>query len=221
MFKQINEMINNKIDSLYKKCDDIDSRLFRYTVINKNVCKSAFYALSLLKRNLYRLEIEILKCLPFDCLNYREPHITFRLANVDDGLELLAWRNDLETRQASFNEEEVGLIKHFIWLNQTLKDHKKRLFIAEKKGKKLGVVRIDFLDKSFELSWTVNPDYRGQGIGTKMVCMVTKEMKLVAHKPITARVRQSNFASMFIAQKAGLKLDKLVNDVAYYIKKEK
>lgn len=84
-------------------------------------------------------------------------------------------------------------------------------------GKPVGTVRSDLFEGISELSWTVNPAYRGQGIGTKMVTLLAKKID----GPIKAEVKAINLASRHISEACGMILKESKNGILYYIKSEK
>ncbi len=138
--------------------------------------------------------------------------IRLRPATIEDADILLQWRNDLQTRRASFNTEEVTKEEHVSWLTKLLENPDRLLFIAEEDGVPVGTVRADLIDGAYELSWTVAPSSRGHGVGKTMVALAAD---LIA-SPILARIKAENKASARIAEFAGMKHDREVNGVLYY-----
>ncbi|MDG2013116.1 MAG: GNAT family N-acetyltransferase, partial [Pirellulaceae bacterium] len=97
------------------------------------------------------------------------PAIRLRPANQDDIDLLLRYRNDTQTRAASRNQEPVDKHEHSQWLSQTLMRKDRRLIIGEIDGLPVGTARLDIReDQSIEVSWTVAPEMRGQGIGHQL-----------------------------------------------------
>src|SRR5437879_8578358 len=92
-----------------------------------------------------------------------------RGANELDAERLFDWRNDPLTRANSLNTDLVTWADHTRWLSASLTRPDRDLLIAERDGQALGTVRIDYLADSRELSWTVAPECRQQGIGKQMV----------------------------------------------------
>ena len=210
-------IIKKDIQKLHTRYLDINNTVLRFMIHNPNFSESYLYAQKQLEKNLIRLKMEIWGCF---CVVPKIP-IGFRKADYNDWFDFYTWRVDPETMKASFNQEYVHVDTHKKWLKRTIKDENVRLFIAEKNSKKLGTVRIDISCNNYEVSWTVNPEYRGRGIGTKMVNSMIDNLSLCTEKPITAKIKRDNTQSMFIAQSSGMELDKLINDIAHYTKTRK
>ena len=99
-----------------------------------------------------------------------DPHPDLRPADASDSEDLLAWRNDPETRANSRSTGPVDAATHQTWLAHALADPNRRLWIAEAAGEKVGthsVIRLE--DGRAEFSITVAPNRRGRGIGVAML----------------------------------------------------
>ncbi len=117
--------------------------------------------------------------------------IKLRPARMEDAQILFNWRNDPETRLASVHSDRVIWAEHLAWLKK-----QRALLIAEYHGVPVGTVRID----GTELSWTVAPEHRGEGLGRQIVSLA---MRL---GPTAARIKATNVASQKIAAAAGFRL---------------
>ena len=101
--------------------------------------------------------------------------VRLRPATLADAELLFVWRNDPLTRQQSIHTEPVVWESHLAWLETSLQNPDRWLFIAEQAVPAmqapvvLGTVRADKLAEVYELSWTVAPEQRGKGWGKKMV----------------------------------------------------
>lgn len=128
--------------------------------------------------------------------------ITFRAAELADAKLLHAWRNDPDTRRNSRSESEVPFSDHFDWLMSCLSDKKRRILIAVSEGKPIGTIRFDQGDDNLvEMSWTVAPEYRGRGLGKKMV----QSGKAQTRGLQTACIKSTNIASIKIAEHCSFK----------------
>jgi RimJ/RimL family protein N-acetyltransferase len=134
-------------------------------------------------------------------------------ATMEDADLLFSWRNDPETRKASLSTRSIAFSDHIIWLSRFLKDESKKMYIARKgDGQPVGTVRVEKIDGRYELSWTVAPEARGNGMGKTMVAKMARMMS----NPITAKIKQNNPASVRIAEHAGMTLIQRKNSILYY-----
>lgn len=135
-----------------------------------------------------------------------------RPATLEDSEILHTWRNDPAVRQASHDQSEIELQAHQIWLRESLANPERKIFIAEMGGIPVGTVRSDFKDGAYELSWTVAPEVREQGIGKRMVAMLASQIE----GPIRAEVRIGNVASVRIAEHVGMTLEGVEDGIQYF-----
>ena len=140
--------------------------------------------------------------------------LNLRSAEMDDADLLLLWRNDPQTRQASHHGEVISLEAHMAWLEKSLKTpDQRRLWVAEMNGKAVGTCRADRVENAWELSWTVAPESRGQGVAHQML----SQLMPLFNEPLSAQVKVGNIASMKVAERAGFVLDKQEQGVLFYV----
>lgn len=138
--------------------------------------------------------------------------LVLRSASLDDAQLLLDWRNDAATRHASHTTDAVDIDTHVAWLSRSLDDPARHLYIAEQDGRAVGTVRADLRDGVHELSWTVAPEARGQGIAKRMVAELTRRLD----EPIRAEIKPGHLASIRVAEHVGMTLDREVDGVLHY-----
>lgn len=131
--------------------------------------------------------------------------LALRPAERRDADDLLDWRNDPVTRAHSRNTGEVTLETHLAWLDRVLADRNRRLWIAERDGRKLGTVSAARSEHAeAEVSITVAPGVRGHGIGGAMLlAAVTETTRIWPECPIRAVVRAGNDASRRLFEGCG------------------
>lgn len=144
-----------------------------------------------------------------------ERDIIFREATMADSDLLLQWRNDLQTREASLNSDEVLQGEHQEWLSRVLEDTQRHLYIALHGEKEIGSMRADKTGETYELSWTVAPDSRGQGFGKIMVQTLISKLE----GPFKATIKKDNSGSINIAKAAGMMLEEQHDDILIYYRK--
>lgn len=138
--------------------------------------------------------------------------LRLRPATLDDAGLLLAWRNEPSTRAASHDGSPIGIDQHLRWLEASLADASRELYIAECDGVAVGTVRTDRDGQERILSWTVSPAKRGCGIGKAMVRLLAETIA----DPIRAEIRSGNTASIRIAEAAGLRFVREQGGILHY-----
>ena len=140
--------------------------------------------------------------------------IKFRLATINDANLLLKWRNDLKTRKSSHSVSMIRMKDHIKWLTFSLKNYKRKIFIAECVGVPVGTVRTDFSEGVSELSWTIAPEARGHGFGKEMMITFANHF----YGPIQAEIKIDNKFSKHIAEYIGMKFSYEENGILHYIR---
>jgi len=136
-----------------------------------------------------------------------------REATFNDWKILLEWRNNPDTRKNSLNNEVIDIDTHKKWLKKVLSNKNIKLFIVIESDIPVGTVRADYDEESnsFKLSWTVAPDYRGKGLGKRMVKLLVDKL----NSKVKAEIKKENISSLKIAQYAGLHIYKEKNGICY------
>lgn len=141
-------------------------------------------------------------------------NMKLRKVNFEDWKILLDWRNDFETRTRSHSEEMISEEDHKTWLKNVINDSNRILFIGYIEDTPVGTVRADFdsTTNSYELSWTISPHARGQGIGKKIVQLLVEKL----NSRVRAEIKEDNIPSIKIAESANLKFYKKEKQVLHY-----
>jgi len=126
--------------------------------------------------------------------------LRLRPARTNDAERLLQWRNDPDTRAASVHTAEVTPAEHDSWLARSLANPDRKVFIAERWGEPVGTVRGDRSPAGWELSWTVAPGSRGQGLGVRMLQLLIDALG----RPALARIKAGNSPSTKMAEAVGM-----------------
>lgn len=116
-----------------------------------------------------------------------------REAIFDDWKIILDWRNDPTTRENSFNTEEVSELAHQQWFTNSLSNKKRKIYILEDNLTPVGSIRSDILDTGeYLLSWSIAPNQRGKGYGTKILKTYLKDRT----GEFIAEIKPENIASI-------------------------
>jgi spore coat polysaccharide biosynthesis protein SpsF len=117
-------------------------------------------------------------------------------------MDILAWRNDPQTRAASFNKEEIDPESHIKWFRGKLEDENSELFILTDGRYKLGHIRIDISGSTGTISYMINPEHRGKGYGNEIIRLLDTviDQKISV---LSAFVEKENTASQKCFEKNG------------------
>lgn len=121
-----------------------------------------------------------------------------RKAILEDRKVIWQWWNDPLTRKMMKLNEYVSWNNHVEWFDNTIKSKTRILFISIKNNQKLGVVRFDLKDNySYEVSININPEYRGEGYGSKILkSSIDEFLKIeIKVKKLFAMFKKINIAS--------------------------
>lgn len=138
--------------------------------------------------------------------------INFRLAEIQDSGDLFKWRNDPQTRKNSIHTELISWDSHQNWFQLSLQNPNRKIYIASVDLQKIGMLRMDQKTEYTELSWCLDPAFRGKGFGRKMLLDFVSEQK----KTFVARIRSNNIASIKIAESVGFRLNTQIDDILIF-----
>jgi len=97
-------------------------------------------------------------------------NILTRKAVAQDKKIVWEWWNDQLTRKMMKLNEYVPWENHTKWFDNTINSDTRVLLVSIVEDKKIGVVRFDLKSKDiYEVSINLNPDFRGQGYGSKIL----------------------------------------------------
>jgi RimJ/RimL family protein N-acetyltransferase len=128
-----------------------------------------------------------------------------RPATRGDAELLLAWRNDPDTRAASFQQEPIELEEHLAWLDRRLADPGCALLVVELDDVPSGSVRLDREDGDVaEIHISLAPQARGRGLAQLALREASERAgELLSVGRVRARVKSRNDASLRAFDAAG------------------
>jgi RimJ/RimL family protein N-acetyltransferase len=140
---------------------------------------------------------------------------TFNLREFkkNDWKVLLEWRNDKITRQNSFNSDVISISEHKEFIDNTVNNPTRTIFILEYNEIPVGTIKEDRLNKDeFKLSYTISPMHRGKRIGQTMISLYLIERK----GAFLCEIKEDNFSSIKMIRKLGFQFIKTKNRVHFY-----
>ena len=134
----------------------------------------------------------------------RDKSTRLRLATADDWAMLLEWRNDEQTRIHSIDQNPVAEADHRRWLDATLVNPDRKLFVVEIDGEPVGTTRLDRRENRWEVSITVAPEQRGKGYGSVLLDLTADWFdENIGGDVILSTIKPSNPASLALFAKRG------------------
>lgn len=130
--------------------------------------------------------------------------VTLRPATAADATHLFEWRNDSDAIRWSATGRGVALAEHREWFSRALDDPARRIWIGERDGVALGMVRMDVRDAIGTVSIAVDPAHRGAGVGAALLNALTSALALDFQAvELRALVHPEHAASRRIFEHAG------------------
>jgi RimJ/RimL family protein N-acetyltransferase len=128
-----------------------------------------------------------------------------RRATEADAELLLEWRNDPDTRSASFEQQPIAIEEHRAWLGRRLADPDCVLLVVELDGTPSGSMRLDRDEPdTAEIHIALGPSARGRKVGQWALREASERAEaLLGVKRIRARVKSDNLASLRAFEAAG------------------
>ncbi len=109
----------------------------------------------------------------------------------------------------------VPLEDHKKWFAARLKDPHSRIYIGLAGKDKVGLMRFEGEDDHVVVTTNVNPLYRGMGVGTTIMGLATRDAYEELKKPIVAKIRNDNIASIKVCAKNGYVIREKTKDITY------
>ena len=126
--------------------------------------------------------------------------IKLRSANYEDCNLLFKWANDSQVRKNAFYPNDIDLESHIKWYEDKMKDENTSIFIVLKDNVEVGQIRVGISDNKGFIDYSIDENYRGQGIGTEILQLIKLEITKVN---LIGYVKKENIASMKAFEKAG------------------
>jgi RimJ/RimL family protein N-acetyltransferase len=145
--------------------------------------------------------------------------LDFRSADKSDEAILLAWRNDELTRANSHHSDPISFLQHKEWFRKSLENPNRKIFIAMENNQSVGMIRLDenSLTRDQFLSWVIAPDYRGRGLGSRMLAEVCRRFP---DFDLIAEIKQGNEPSRAMVSKCGFRISSCENGVETWLRRK-
>lgn len=139
-------------------------------------------------------------------------NISLHKANLRDLTFFFELKTEKISKRNSLNTKKINLHVHKNWFLKNLVSKKKILLVAKKNKKnKIGIVRYDKNEDFTEVSIIIEPSFRGQGLGAKI--LKKSENFLKKGTIIISKVKKNNKNSLIVFKKNAYKILYLKNKV--------
>lgn len=131
--------------------------------------------------------------------------ISLRSARKEDCRDLWTWRKNPEISKWCFCSKEIDFEDHKKWFEKKMKDEKTKIYILENKdGEKIGQARFELDNNEVFISGSLNPDFLGKGLGSKLIRLATEIFikKNPEAKEVIAEIKDENIFSKKAFEKA-------------------
>lgn len=130
--------------------------------------------------------------------------ITLRPATAYDCRQVWLWRNDEETRRASFDSSPIPWPAHERWFLDSLHSRQRKIYIIVAGDESAGVARLDLSGGQASVSIHLGPECRGRGVGTAALrALADLAFGDLGLDCLLASVKAENGASLSAFRKAG------------------
>jgi UDP-2,4-diacetamido-2,4,6-trideoxy-beta-L-altropyranose hydrolase len=123
---------------------------------------------------------------------------------ADSDLELYYnWANNDEVRQNAVCSDPIIFENHQRWFSSRLESQISKLYVGLWNGLPIGQVRFDLHENSWEIAYSVDPNYRNMGFGELLIRKGMNELLAEIHADLTivALVKYHNIPSVEVFKK--------------------
>lgn len=146
--------------------------------------------------------------------------INIRPATIEDQQDIMEIYNEaVATTTATFDTEPRTFEKQLEWWSKHKKNHP--VFVSEERGKINGWASLSpwsdrcAYDSTVEVSVYIHKDFRGRGIGSKLLEVVTLEGGKVGNHTVISRIAEGNASSVHIHEKLGYQHIGVMKEVGF------
>lgn len=130
--------------------------------------------------------------------------LAIRKATSQDLMLYFSWANDVSVRQNAVNQHAITLDNHTQWFQQKVGSEKAYLYVFEKDNIPVGQVRFDINGETAEVDYSIDEQFRGQGLGKEMLSLGIEQFNQeLPGKEIVGIVKPNNFPSSKTFERLG------------------
>ncbi len=144
--------------------------------------------------------------------------LKLRHADQKDNNLLLHWANEPFVRANAFMPEPIEKRIHKKWFNSRLKNpNAHKLYIANIDKNPIGQVRLDLVDSKWHIDFSVDKNFRNQGLGTEMLNLaIQKNSNNNYSQKFIGQVKNSNKSSYNVFKKLNFNLVQSTKNISTF-----
>lgn len=131
---------------------------------------------------------------------------------------LYEWANDSEVRKNAFHTEPILYENHVKWFAKMLEDSSVYQYILYRGESPIGQIRLNVEGDEALIDYSISPEYRGKGFGSKLLQLVRKQIvadKISAVTKMIGQVKYENQASARAFEKCGFTKREMTDYIQY------
>lgn len=129
--------------------------------------------------------------------------ISIRPIKTEDASLLFDWANEAQVRFNAISRTDISWEGHLAWLKSKLNNGTTYMFILEDENMPIGQIRFDKIGSVYEVDYSIEKHFRGQGFGTVVVNEGIKKLRKHTDSAVIAKVWERNIASIKVFKKLG------------------
>ena len=130
------------------------------------------------------------------------------------------WFCDDSIRKYSFNKDKISFEQHCLWFNERMNDPNTAYFIVRRGIKDIGSFRGDLREDEVVLSFLLDVNFQGKGIGISLLKAGCKKItEIWPNSTLVGYVRNENKASSKIFERLRFSKDSNTTITKYILKK--
>ena len=149
--------------------------------------------------------------------NINKNYLKIREVEKEDLEDVLKWRNDINTRKMSIEQNIISIDNHKIWFENNLSDPLIYMYLGYIKNQKVGFCRFELntFENSAEISINLNPKMRGKNLSYSFLKDAIKTFMVFKKIDLNAKIKKINKASLNIFDKCKFIVKDSDNDFFY------
>lgn len=118
--------------------------------------------------------------------------LVLKEAVIDDAETLFNWANESNVRKNSINQEPISWENHLKWFEAKLNDPNSKIFILKSQQISIGQVRIDLVDGYWNIGFSIDTNFRGNGLGKHIITLLLNRFDSFKFKAVVKKTNKSS-----------------------------